>query len=180
MKLFFISDIHGSLACLKRALAKFDESGADQLIILGDELYHGPRNPIPEAYNSAECAELLNTYKEKIIAIRGNCDSEVDQMILEYPIMDTSSSLVVDGIRFYFSHGHIYNPKHLPPLNSGDVFCFGHIHLPIAEKQGEITVLNPGSITLPKGGNPPSYAVYESHKLQVLSFSGEVIAETTT
>lgn len=176
MKLFFISDIHGSLSCLQDAINKFEVSEAKYLIILGDALYHGPRNPIPESYNPAACADLLNLYKEKIIAIRGNCDSEVDQMLLKYPMMDTGSTLLVDNFRFHLTHGHIFNPTNLPPLSEGDIFCFGHVHLPIAEKNDGVVIFNPGSITLPKQGNPRSYGIYDNRELKVISFDQKVLA----
>ncbi len=179
MKLFFISDIHGSLPCLQEALGQFEKSKSDFLIILGDTLYHGPRNPIPDGYDPASCATLLNQYKEKIISVRGNCDSEVDQMLIDYPISDTGATLLVDGFRFYLSHGHIFNPDNLPPLSQGDIFCFGHIHLPVAEKQDGIVVFNPGSITLPKQNNPHSYGIYENRQLKVISFEGDELASCT-
>ncbi len=175
MKLFFISDIHGSLANAKQALECFEKEKADQLIILGDVMYHGPRNPIPESYNPAEVAEVLNKYKSKITAVRGNCDSEVDQMLIEYPMMETYSIVVMEDRKIFLSHGHIYNPEELPPMNAGDVFAFGHIHIPIAEKQGEVFILNPGSTTLPKEGNPKSYGLIYENKIEVKSFDGEIL-----
>ena len=178
MKLMFISDIHGSLPCLKVALDKFVSHEADYLIILGDSLYHGPRNPIPEGYDPAACAELLNQYAFKIVAVRGNCDSEVDQMLIDFPMSDTSATLLVDGIRFQLSHGHIFNPDNLPPLSKDDVFCFGHIHIPIAEKKDDLYLFNPGSVTLPKQNNPRSYGIYHDRKLQVISFDDQVLAQT--
>lgn len=177
VKLFFMSDIHGSELYLNKALEAFKREEAEQIIILGDELYHGPRNPLPEGYNPKVVAEILNIYKNQIIAIRGNCDSEVDQMVLAYPIMSDYITLVDEGLRFFITHGHIYNPENLPNLGSGDVFCYGHTHIPVAEKKDDIFIFNPGSTTLPKENNPNSYGIYENKKLYVKKLNGEIIKE---
>ncbi len=176
MKLFFISDIHGSALDLEQALAIFEVEQADYLVILGDVLYHGPRNPIVTGYSGATCSEMLNQYKDKIIAVRGNCDSEVDQMLLEFPITATLNNILTDDRRFFLSHGHIYNPCSLPEMSKNDVFCFGHVHLPIAEKQGDVYIFNPGSISLPKQNNPKSYGLFSENKLEVRSLEGELLA----
>jgi putative phosphoesterase len=178
MKLFFISDIHGSVSSLKAALKCFEAEQADRIILLGDALYHGPRNPLPEGYAPAEVANLLNGYKERILAVRGNCDSEVDQMLIEYPMMETYSMIQMEQRKFFLTHGHVYHPDEHPALNEGDILAFGHTHLPMAEKRGLIYVFNPGSIALPKEGNPPSYGLFSEGKLQVKSFDGEVLRET--
>ena len=175
MKLFFISDIHGALPSLERALVCFEAEGADKLIILGDALYHGPRNPLPEGYAPADVAERLNQYKSKIIAIRGNCDSEVDQMLIEYPMMETSAQLYAAGRTFFLTHGHVYNAETHPPLLDGTILCYGHTHLPVAKKRGTLVEFNPGSISLPKGGNPPSYGLFTDGELQVKTFAGELL-----
>lgn len=177
MKLFFISDLHGSLSSLNAALQCFEAERADQIVILGDALYHGPRNPLPDEYNPAEVAGRLNQYKDRILAVRGNCDSEVDQMLIEYPMMETYSLIQLADRKFFLTHGHVYNPDEHPPLRAGDLFAFGHVHLPIAEKRGEIYVFNPGSISLPKEGHPPSYGLFADQKLQVKTFGGDVLRE---
>lgn len=176
MKLFFISDIHGSLTNLKWALKKFEDSKADYLVILGDQLYHGPRNPLPEDYNPAEVSKLLNEYKEKIVAVRGNCDSEVDQMLIEYPTLGDYAIILADGRRFFLTHGHIYNRDNKPELSKGDVLCYGHTHLPLAEEEEGIYIFNPGSITLPKGGYEKSYGIYEDKKICVYDYKDNIIA----
>lgn len=167
MKLFFLSDIHGSAYYTKRVLEIFEKEEADYLIILGDELYHGPRNPLPKDYQPSEVAKLLNDYNEKIIAVRGNCDSEVDQMLLDYPMMSDYSTILYDNKRIFLTHGHIYNKANLPNISKGDVMVYGHIHVPIAEKIEDIFVLNPGSISLPKQDNPNSYAVLKDNLFEV-------------
>lgn len=177
MKLFFMSDIHGSLTCLNQTLSAFESEGADYLVSLGDLLYHGPRNPLPEDYNPKEVAARLNVYKDKIVTVRGNCDSEVDQMLIEFPIMAEYVILLHEGRRIFVTHGHHHHMDNLPHLSPGDVFIQGHTHLPVAEKRGEIFVLNPGSVTLPKENNPRSYGVLEGTFFQIKSFDGDLLKE---
>lgn len=177
MKIFFMSDIHGSLYFLKEAINSFKREKAEYIVILGDELYHGPRNPLPKEYNPQEVAVILNEYKEKIIAVRGNCDSEVDQMLIQYPIMGDYSTILYNGRRLFLTHGHIYNPENLPPLSKGDVFFYGHIHIPVAEKQDGIYIINPGSISLPKENYINSYGILENNIFSVKDFQGNVIKE---
>ena len=177
MKLFFISDIHGSLHYLNKALEQYEKEAADYIIILGDELYHGARNPLPEGYNPKEVAVLLNSYADKIIAVRGNCDSEVDQMVLEFPVMSDYSTILYEGRRIFLSHGHIYGPDHLPILSSGDLFVYGHTHIPVAEKKGDIYVINPGSISMPKENNPNTYGILEGQAFQIKTLDGNVFKE---
>ncbi|AJA48580.1 phosphoesterase, MJ0936 family [Clostridium pasteurianum DSM 525 = ATCC 6013] len=176
-KLFFISDIHGSLYYLKKILEIYESEKADYIIILGDELYHGPRNPLPKDYNPKEVSQILNTYKDKIIAVRGNCDSEVDQMVLEYPVMDTYSIFLYNNRRLFLTHGHVYNRDKLPYLNSGDAIIYGHTHIPLAEKQNDIFVINPGSISMPKEGNPNSYGILDDDIFKVKDLEGNTIKE---
>lgn len=167
MKLMFLSDIHGSVFYAKQALEIFEKEEADYLIILGDVLYHGPRNPLPKDYDPKEVAPLLNEYREKIIAVRGNCDSEVDQMMLDYPMMSDYSTVLYNKKRIFVTHGHVYNQINMPKLSKGDVLISGHTHIPVAEKNDEIFILNPGSITLPKQNNPNSYAVLEDDLFEI-------------
>ncbi|MGL5174913.1 MAG: phosphodiesterase [Cetobacterium sp.] len=177
MKIFVISDIHGSSYYLNKALEAYEKEKADYLLILGDELYHGPRNPLPQDYNPKEVSEMLNRYKSKIIAVRGNCDSEVDQMLLEYPIMSDYTVLFLEKKRIFATHGHIYNEEKIPNISEGDVLIYGHTHLPVAKYQNGIYILNPGSITLPKGGNKNSYGLFENDIFYIKDLSGEIIKE---
>lgn len=179
MKYIIASDIHGSAYYTELLAKKFEQSGAEKLILLGDLLYHGPRNDLPKDYAPKRVIEILNKYKKQIYAVRGNCDAEVDQMVLDFPIMSDYSVYVLNGITFIASHGHIYSPENLPPINKGEVFIFGHIHLPVAKRENEIYILNPGSTSIPKGGNPPSYAVLDERKFTIYSLEneGEVIKE---
>ena len=177
MKYMFASDIHGSAHYAKKVVDKFKELGADRLILCGDLLYHGQINDLPKDYNTKDVILMFNEIKDSIYAVRGNCDSEVDQMVLEFPIMADYSILVLNGINFYLTHGHLSSPENLPALKKGDAFVFGHIHLPIAKKQDDVYILNPGSASLPKGGNPNSYAVLDGKNFKVLSFEGDVLRE---
>ncbi|WP_291632819.1 phosphodiesterase [Clostridium sp.] len=175
MKIFFISDIHGSLYYLKKAIDRYKEEGASYIVLLGDALYHGPRNPLPEGYNPQEVASLLNGYKDKLIAVRGNCDSEVDQMLIEYPMMSDYSIILYNNRRLFLTHGHIYNEDSLPNLSENDVLIIGHTHLPVAKKSGKIYVLNPGSVSLPKQDNPNSYAILQDNLFEIKDLEGNVI-----
>lgn len=177
MKYMFASDIHGSAYYCRKLLEKFEESGAERLILLGDILYHGPRNDLPAEYAPKEVIAMLNPLKDRIYAVRGNCDAEVDQMVLEFPIMADYGVLALDGKTFYATHGHIYDQDHLPPMQPGDILVHGHTHLLKAERVGEITVLNPGSTSLPKGGNPPTYAMLENGVFRIYTFEDEVVRE---
>lgn len=174
MKWMIVSDIHGSYEDLKEVIKIFEEEKMDKLLLLGDLLYHGPRNPLPEGYAPMDVAQLLNQYKEKIIAVRGNCDAEVDQMVLEFPIQSDYHELYIDGHRLFMTHGHIYNEQNLPMINYGDVLMYGHFHKPVLEKRNGIVVFNPSSISLPKVGEK-SFGVYENHELIIMNLKKEVI-----
>ncbi|EEX35316.1 MULTISPECIES: phosphodiesterase [Vibrio] len=177
MKLFFASDLHGSLPATEKVLAQFDQSGAETIVLLGDILNHGPRNPVPEGYNPPAVAERLNQYAQKIIAVRGNCDSEVDQMLLSFPMMmDYAWVLLESGHRLFVTHGHLYNTDKRPPLKRGDVITHGHTHVPAAQWQGEQVIFNPGSVTFPRNGFEPSFGVYEEGELKVVTFDNQVLA----
>ncbi|MDN4090541.1 phosphodiesterase [Paenibacillus polymyxa] len=180
MKLMFISDIHGSLYWLQLALVKFKEEKADRLVLLGDYMYHGPRNPLPEGYNPAEVASMLNQYKSHIaVSVRGNCDAEVDQMLLDFPMMGDYALLYHEGRRIYITHGHGFSIGNLPPLEAGDVFIQGHTHIPVADVENGVFVLNPGSIALPKENYPSSYGVLEGAQFTVKDFDGSTVKAIT-
>lgn len=179
MKLFFASDLHGCLPATEQVIAEYEKSGATTLVLLGDILNHGPRNPVPEGYNPPAVSELLNQYAEQIIAVRGNCDSEVDQMLLTFPMMmDYAWLLLESGQRLFLTHGHLYNSGKRPPLRQGDVIAHGHTHIPVAEFDDEQFIFNPGSVTFPRNGHAPSYGLLEGNQLKVVTFSGEVLAST--
>ncbi|WP_157378569.1 phosphodiesterase [Aliagarivorans taiwanensis] len=166
---FVCSDIHGDAAALKLALERFDQSGARYLLSLGDLLNHGPRNPLPEHYRPLECAEMLNRYRKQIIAVRGNCDSEVDQALCEFPILSEYNQLLVGERRLFCCHGHTYKADKLPPLSEGDVFASGHTHVPVAEKQQSLYLFNPGSISMPRQQWAASYGLIDEQGMRVCS-----------
>ena len=167
MKYLIVSDIHGSLPALEKVLRHFHDEHCDMLCILGDILNYGPRNSIPEGINPAAIAECLNSMADKIIAVRGNCDSEVDQMLLHFPIMADYALIVDEGKRLFMTHGHIYNEENLPKLGI-DALFYGHTHLQKLEKSSDGKLIcNTGSVTFPKGGNPKTFAIYEKGKIKM-------------
>lgn len=182
MKIMFASDIHGSAYYGKKMMEAFHTSGAERLVLLGDILYHGPRNDLPRDYAPKEVIAMLNQEKNKLYAVRGNCDTEVDQMVLEFPVLADYALLSFDGTTFYATHGHVYHQDHLPPVQDGDILIHGHTHLLKAEwvevpQIGRIGVINPGSVSIPKGGNPPTYGIWEDGKMEILTFDREVVKE---
>ncbi len=175
MKFLVLSDIHGSQKYAQYGVDLFHSLKADKLILLGDLLYHGARNPLTEEYNPQGVAQLLNNIKEHIVAVRGNCDSEVDQMVLNFEMMQDKALIVSEDRSIFISHGHVYHPDKLPYMNKGDVFIYGHVHLPIAYKENGVYILNPGSITLPKENNPNSYGILEDDGFTIFDLDGKVI-----
>lgn len=162
MRYLIASDIHGALPAAEALMTRFHEEGADRLLLLGDLLYHGPRNPLPEGYAPAEVAKLLNGYADRITAVRGNCDAEVDQMVLDFPVLADYCVLPAGEKLIYATHGHIYNLKNLPPLAEGDILLHGHTHVPAWTEFGQGSVyLNPGSLSIPKENSPHSYMTLE-------------------
>ena len=161
-KCIIASDIHGSAYWCKQLLAALRAENAEKLVLLGDILYHGPRNDLPDGHAPKKVIAMLNTVKEELLCVRGNCDTEVDQMVLEFPVLADYAVLFVDGRSFFLSHGHHHNPEALPPLKKGDVLINGHSHVLKAFEKDGIHCLNDGSVSLPKEGNPRSYMVYEN------------------
>lgn len=176
MKLMFASDIHGSLPATEQVLARFAQSGARWLILLGDLLNHGPRNPLPAGYNPSQVAERLNTLAGSIIAVRGNCDSEVDQMLLAFPITAPWQQILLEQGRLFLTHGHLYHPDSAPPLAAGDALVYGHTHIPVAERREDgITLFNPGSASMPKGGFTASYGMLDDAVLSVHALENDAV-----
>ena len=167
MKWMIASDIHGSAACCEKLLAAFGREQVDRLLLLGDLLYHGPRNDLPREYAPKEVIPLLNGKKEKLLCVRGNCDAEVDQMVLEFPVLADYAVLPVGQRLIYATHGHIYHVKNLPPLAPGDVLLHGHTHVPAWTEFGQGNLyLNPGSVSIPKENSPHSYMTLEGNTMQ--------------
>ncbi|GIU25664.1 phosphodiesterase [Shewanella schlegeliana] len=173
MKLFIASDLHGSLSATQAMLTRFEQSGASYLILLGDLLNHGPRNAIPEGYAPAALADTLNTYADKIIAVRGNCDSEVDQMLLQFPITETCAQVLMPQMRLFLTHGHVYGPDKRPPLQAGDALLYGHTHIAVAEYRDDILLFNPGSTTIPRNDGRASYGLITPTECQVRAIDND-------
>ena len=161
MKLFIASDIHGSAYWCGKMMEEIQKENPDRVILLGDLLYHGPRNDLPRDYAPKQVIPMLSGIKERIAAVRGNCEAEVDQMVLPFPCLADYAELLVDGKIFHMSHGHHQNPQNLPPLPEGSVFLFGHTHVKLDETVGGIRCLNPGSVSIPKDGSH-SFLIYEN------------------
>lgn len=161
MKLMIASDIHGSKYYCEKLLVRYMEETPDKLILLGDILYHGPRNDLPKEYDPKTVIRLLNLVKEHLICVRGNCDTEVDQMVLEFPILADYSWIFVDGITMYLTHGHKYNIDNIPPMNPHEILIYGHTHIPMAQENEQGIFLNPGSVAIPKENSEHGYIVYE-------------------
>ena len=160
MKYLIASDIHGSAACTRALLERFQAEEADVLVLLGDILYHGPRNDLPEAYAPKEVAALLNAMADKILCVRGNCEAEVDQMMLDFPCLADYAYLYIEGTPVYMTHGHHFNDQNLPKIaNPRTILLHGHTHVPVNETVAGIHLLNPGSLTNPRGGSKPSCAL---------------------
>lgn len=156
MKLIIASDIHGSAKWCGELLKAFENERADMLLLCGDILYHGPRNPLPDGYAPIKVAEMLGSVKEKIICVRGNCDSEVDQMVLPFPVTPDYAVVYANGVRIYLSHGH----REIPPLAQGDVYITGHTHVPLKVSENGYYHLNPGSVSLPKENSAHGYILF--------------------
>ena len=161
MKLLIASDIHGSAYWCGRLMEEIRREDPDRVLLLGDLLYHGPRNDLPRDYAPKRVIPMLSQIKEKIMAVRGNCEAEVDQMVLPFPCLADFSQLMVDEKLFHLSHGHHQNPQNLPPLPEGSVFLFGHTHVKLDETVHGIRCLNPGSVSIPKDGSH-SFLIYEN------------------
>ncbi len=162
MKLMIASDLHGSAYYVKKLMSAFAAEQPDKLLLLGDLLYHGPRNALPKDYDCMAVAGMLNGIKEKIIAVRGNCDCEIDQMVLEFPIMADYALMEWEGLTLYVTHGHLWNEETLPPMAAGTVLLNGHFHVPVCREHEGYLYLNPGSVSIPKEGKPGSYLVLEN------------------
>ena len=161
MKLMFASDIHGAADCCEKMLKRFDEERAEKLFLLGDILYHGPRNDLPADYAPKKVIAMLNERKNQLLCVRGNCDTEVDQMVLEFPIMAEYALLYLDGRTVFLTHGHKFNTDTPPLLNDGDILLHGHTHVQTIDESRNYTYMNPGSVSLPKNGMPKSYMIDE-------------------
>lgn len=173
MKIMVASDIHGSAYYCKEMLAAFDREQADRLLLLGDILYHGPRNDLPREYAPKEVAAMLNERKDQLLCVRGNCDTEVDQMVLEFPILADYCILYLGGRMVFATHGHHFHKDALPPLRPGDILLHGHTHVPAWEPVGDGDLyLNPGSVSVPKENSARGYLLLTEQNVVWKDLSG--------
>ena len=163
MKLMIASDIHGSAFYAQKLIECFNREKPDKLLLLGDILYNGPRNDLPIVYDPKKVIELLNGVKERVLCVRGNCDTEVDQMVLSFPIMSDYSVILFEDKLIYATHGHIYGKENPPPLNDGNILLCGHTHIPEASEFGGNLYINPGSVSIPKNDSENSYMIFENN-----------------
>ena len=179
MKWLIASDIHGSAYWCRRLLEKYAQEKADRLILLGDVLYHGPRNDLPDEYAPKKVIEMLNGMSDGILCVRGNCDTEVDQMVLKFPVLADYALLDLGERMIYMTHGHVYNENNLPPLREGDILLHGHTHVSKCVDHGNYVYMNPGSVSIPKENTPHGYMTLENGKFLWKSLDGEKIKEYT-
>ena len=169
MRYLIFSDLHGSIHSAEFIIQKFQEFSCDSMICLGDVLYHGPRNDIPEGYNPKKVIELLNSYADKILCIQGNCDAEVDHMVLKFDLVK-EKDITLNGLKCHLEHGH-----HLEEDSTEyDVVLFGHIHFPVLEKSGKTLFVNPGSITIPKNNSKPSFILWEDNTIYIYDIENHI------
>ena len=161
MKLMIASDIHGSAKYCRKMVEAYRREEADRLLLLGDLLYHGPRNNLPEEYDPKAVIALLNPLRQELLCVRGNCDCDVDQMVLEFPILAEYCLLDLDGQTIFATHGHVFHPGNLPMLKDGDILLNGHTHIPAHQNMGHYTYMNPGSVSIPKEGSAHGYMIYD-------------------
>ena len=180
MKWMIASDIHGSALYCGQMLRCFENEKADRLLLLGDLLYHGPRNDLPAEYQPKKVIEMLNAVRDRLLCVRGNCDCEVDQMVLQFPILADYAVLDAGERLIYATHGHVYNPDKLPALKQGDVLLFGHTHVPLHTEKDGILCMNPGSVSIPKEGSAHGYMTYEDGPFCWKTLDGEVYDRLST
>lgn len=175
MKLMFASDIHGSLFYCEEMIEAYQRENPEKLILLGDLLYHGPRNDLPKGYNPKGVINALNSMKDELLCVRGNCEAEVDQMVLDFPIMADYMILYINGRMAFVTHGHLFNENKLPSLKKGDLLIHGHTHVQAMREIGDYVYINPGSVSIPKENNLNSYMIYDSGVFTIKSLSGNKI-----
>ncbi len=163
MKYVIASDIHGSADYCKQLVEAFELENADKLLLLGDILYHGPRNDLPKGYAPKEVIAMLNPLADRILCVRGNCEAEVDQMVLDFAVMADYALLPLDDRTVFMTHGHLFNNDHLPSMQAGDILLHGHTHIPACEEYDTHIYINPGSVSIPKEQTPHSYMVFDGH-----------------
>lgn len=178
MKYLIASDLHGSSEYINKLKEQFLEKKADRIILLGDLLYHGPRNSLPKDYDTIKSSEILNSLKDYIISIKGNCDADVDSMMLDFSIKEQNMLFVDNGITMFLTHGETYNTSNLPPINNFDILIHGHTHIPaLCDLGNNKYYINPGSVSIPKGDSTNSYIIYENGKFEWYDINGNKYKE---
>jgi putative phosphoesterase len=177
MRIMIASDIHGSEYYCSQLLEAYAREEADRMLLLGDILYHGPRNDLPRDYAPKKVIAMLNAMKEDIYCVRGNCEAEVDQMVLEFPVLADYALIPAGDKMVYATHGHVYNEKNLPPLHKGDVLLNGHTHVPKCVEHEDYVYMNPGSVSIPKEDSHHGYMILESNKFTWKDLAGNIINE---
>ena len=173
MRIMIASDIHGSAKYCRAMLDRYEKEKAGRLLLLGDLLYHGPRNDLPEEYAPKQVIEMLNALKDEIFCVRGNCEAEVDQMVFDFPVLADYALMPLGNRVVIITHGHTWNKSHLPPVNAGDILLQGHTHVPACEDCGGTVCLNPGSVSIPKNGTPHSYMILDGETFTWKTLDGE-------
>ena len=177
MKFMIASDLHGSAYYTRQLLDAFQREGADRLLLLGDILYHGPRNDLPKDYAPKLVIAMLSEIKDKVLCVRGNCDTEVDQMVLPFPILADYAVMPVGSRLMYCTHGHHFNANALPPMQKGDILIYGHTHVPLQDVNDERVCLNPGSVSIPKENSWHGYMTLEDGHFRWMDFDGNAHME---
>lgn len=177
MKWLIASDIHGSAYYCQRLIEAYKKENADRLIILGDILYHGPRNDLPRDYAPKQVIAMLNEIKSELLCVRGNCDTEVDQMVLDFPVLADYAILDLGERLAYLTHGHIYNEGNLPPICNGDILIHGHTHVPKCVENENYICMNPGSVSIPKKDSHHGYMTLKNGKFLWKDLDGEIKLE---
>ena len=177
MKWMIASDIHGSAYYCQAMLDAYDCEGAERLLLLGDLLYHGPRNDLPKEYAPKQVIAMLNARKQDILCVRGNCEAEVDQMVLEFPVL-AEYAILTEGTHMIFAtHGHVFHESHLPPLRDGDILLHGHTHVPKCVSHEHYTYMNPGSVSIPKENSHHGYMTLENGLFLWKDLDGTIMQE---
>ena len=179
MKWLIASDIHGSAYFCRKLTERFAAEQADRLMLLGDLLYHGPRNDLPEEYAPKTVIALLNPLADRILCVRGNCEAEVDQMVLDFPVLADYALISEGDVQIFATHGHVWNADTLPKLRRGDILLHGHTHVPLCKEVSGHVILNPGSVSIPKDGSAHSYMILENCVFTWKTLDGDPYAEWT-